>query len=56
MFDTMTTRTERAERYILHVARCRHRRRILAIQWASVAAVLSLGFTVLYLLSVTEVF
>lgn len=55
MFDTMTTRIERAERYIRHVSRCRHRRRVLVIQWASVAAVICWGATMLYLLSLTSV-
>lgn len=56
MYETITTRNERATRYSRHAARCRYRRRILALQWASVAAVISFGITVLYLLSLAEVF
>lgn len=54
MFETMTTRNERAARYSRHAARCRQRRRMLSIQWASVAAVICCGATMLYLLSLTS--
>lgn len=55
MTETITTRNERAARYSRHAERCRYRRRVLVIQWASVAAVLFLGATIVYLLSLTEV-
>lgn len=55
MYETITTRNERADRYIRHVARCRRRRRILAIQWASVAAVICFFGTVAYTLNVAGV-
>ena len=59
MYETMTTRNERAYEYsrrARHDQRCKRRRRILALQWASVAAVISFGIIVLYLLSLAEVF
>lgn len=43
MYETITTRNERADRYIRHVARCRHRRRMLAIQWIAAASLVVLA-------------
>lgn len=47
MYETITTRNERATRYIRHVYRKRIRRRVLFIQWAalisSVAWIVTLG-------------
>ena len=55
MTDTITTRNERAARYSRHAERCRYRRRILALQWATVAAAVSMSITIFYLLSLTSV-
>ena len=55
MTETITTRNERAARYSRHAERCRYRRRVLVIQWASVAATISMGITIFYLLSLASV-
>lgn len=41
MYETITTRNERATRYIRHVARERYRRRILALQWIAAASLVA---------------
>lgn len=57
--ESIDIRNERAYEYsrrARHDQRCKRRRRILTLQWASVAALIFFGITVLYLLSLAEVF
>lgn len=44
-----------ASRYRRHAGRCRDRRRVLTLQWASLAAAISMAITIFYLLSLTSV-
>ena len=53
MTETITTRNERAERYLRHVERCRRRRRVLTLQWF---ALLLFSTLALYFLTLVEVF
>lgn len=54
MYETITTRNERATRYSRHVQRERIRRRILMLQWVALCSIaawaLALGGLILWML------